>query len=162
MENKTMVYRLESFNIHQIFEKEDSKECSTYRTIALISLLSIVTLKVIQQRLLSYIEQEMPDVQAAFRKGRGHLRPNCQHSLYAPKNFKRRLVYELQTIIKPLHRSWKAMVPLKVMGVTLRLIFLICNLYCRQEATVRIEYGNRRISYRKRCQTKGYIIFLFI
>ena len=47
------------------------KECSNYRTIALISHASKVMLKILQARLQQYVNCELPDVQAGFRKGRG-------------------------------------------------------------------------------------------
>ena len=47
------------------------KECSNYRTIALISHASKVMLKILQARLQQYVNREFPDVQAGFRKGRG-------------------------------------------------------------------------------------------
>ena len=47
------------------------KECSKYRTIALISHASKVMLKILQARLQQYMNRELPDVQAGFRKGRG-------------------------------------------------------------------------------------------
>ena len=47
------------------------KECSNYHTIALISHASKVMLKILQGRLQQYVKQEMLDVQAGFRKGRG-------------------------------------------------------------------------------------------
>ena len=49
----------------------NAKECSNYRTIALISHASKVMLKILQTRLLQYVNHELPDVQAGFRKGRG-------------------------------------------------------------------------------------------
>ena len=49
----------------------NAKECSNYRTIALISHTSKVMLKILQARLQQYVNHELPDVQAAFRKGRG-------------------------------------------------------------------------------------------
>jgi len=52
-------------------KKSNSKECSNYCTIALISHTSKVMLKIIQARLQQYVNQELPDVQAGFRKGRG-------------------------------------------------------------------------------------------
>ena len=51
--------------------KGNSKECSNYRTIALISHASKVMLKILQARLQQYVNWELPDVQAGFRKGRG-------------------------------------------------------------------------------------------
>ena len=51
--------------------KGNAKECSNYRTIALISHASKVMLKILQARLQQYVNRELPDVQAGFRKGRG-------------------------------------------------------------------------------------------
>ena len=51
-------------------KKGDAKECSNVRTIALISHASKVMLKILQARLQQYVNQELPYVQARFRKGR--------------------------------------------------------------------------------------------
>ena len=51
--------------------KGNAKECSNYRTIALISHASQVTLKILQARLQQYVNRELPEAQAGFRKGRG-------------------------------------------------------------------------------------------
>ena len=52
-------------------KKGNAKECSNYRTIALISHASKVMLKILQVRLQQYVNRDLPDVQAGFRKGRG-------------------------------------------------------------------------------------------
>ena len=52
-------------------KKGNAKECSNYRTIALISHARKVMLKILQARLQQYANHELPDVQAGFRKGRG-------------------------------------------------------------------------------------------
>jgi len=52
-------------------KKGNAKACSNYRTIALISHASKVMLKILQARLQQYLNHELPDVQAGFRKGRG-------------------------------------------------------------------------------------------
>ena len=52
-------------------KKGNAKECSTYRTTALISHASKVMLKILPPRLQQYVNRELPDVQAGFRKGRG-------------------------------------------------------------------------------------------
>ena len=52
-------------------KKSNAKECSNYRTIALISHTSKVMLKILQARLQQYVNCKIPDVQAGFRKGRG-------------------------------------------------------------------------------------------
>ena len=54
----------------QIPKKGNAKECSNYHTIALISHASKVMLNILQVRLQQYVNQELPDVQAGFRKGR--------------------------------------------------------------------------------------------
>ena len=50
----------------------NAKECSNYHTIAFISQASKVTLKILQARLQQYVNHELPDIQAGFRKGRGN------------------------------------------------------------------------------------------
>ena len=52
-------------------KKGNAKECSNYCTIALISHTSKLMLKILQARLKQYMNRELPDVQAGFRKGRG-------------------------------------------------------------------------------------------
>ena len=52
-------------------KRGNAKECSNYRTIALISHASKVMLKILQIRLQQYVNRELPDVEAGFRKGRG-------------------------------------------------------------------------------------------
>ena len=52
-------------------KKDNAKECSNYHTITLISHASRVMLKILQARLQQYMNCELPDVQAGFRKGRG-------------------------------------------------------------------------------------------
>ena len=52
-------------------KKGNAKQCSNYCTITLISHASKVMLKILQARLQQYVNHELPDVQAGFRKGRG-------------------------------------------------------------------------------------------
>ena len=66
LENSTVATGLEKVSFHS-----NSKECSNYRTIAFISHASKVMLKILQARLQQYMNCELPDVQASFRKGRG-------------------------------------------------------------------------------------------
>ena len=58
-------------SLSPIPKKGNAKECSNYRTIALISHASKVMLKILQARLQQYVNRELPDGQAGFRKGRG-------------------------------------------------------------------------------------------
>ena len=52
-------------------KKGNAKDCSNYSTIAVISHTSKIMLKIIQAKLQQYVNQELSDVQAGFRKGRG-------------------------------------------------------------------------------------------
>ena len=52
-------------------KKGNARECSNYCTIAVISFISKVLLKILQAKLREYVKLELPDVQAGFRKGRG-------------------------------------------------------------------------------------------
>ena len=71
LENSTMATGLEKVSFNPIPKKGNAQECSNYRTIALISHASKVMLKILQARLQQYMNRELPDVQAGFRKGRG-------------------------------------------------------------------------------------------
>ena len=64
-------FRLERSVFIPIPKKGNAEECSNYRTIALISHASKVMFKILQGRLQQYVIQELPDVKAGFRKGRG-------------------------------------------------------------------------------------------
>ena len=65
LENSAVATGLEKVSFHS-----SAKECSNYHTIALISHASKVMLKILQARLQQYVNHELPDVQAGFRKGR--------------------------------------------------------------------------------------------
>ena len=71
LENSAVATGLEKVSFHPIPKKGSAKECSNYRTIALISHASKIMLKILQARLQQYVNHELPDVQAGFRKGRG-------------------------------------------------------------------------------------------
>ena len=62
-------------------KKGNAKECSNYHTIALISHASKVLLKILQARLQQYVNRELAEVQAGFRKGPRNQRSNCKHPL---------------------------------------------------------------------------------
>ena len=71
LENSAVATGLEKVIFIPIPKKGNAKECSNYHTIALISHASKVILKILQARLQQYMNRELPDVQAGFRKGRG-------------------------------------------------------------------------------------------
>ena len=70
LENSAVAMGLEKVFSFQS-QKGNAKECSNYRTIALILHTSKVMLKILQIGLQQYMNHELPDVQAGFRKGRG-------------------------------------------------------------------------------------------
>ena len=71
LENSAVATGLEKVSFHSIPKKDNAKECSNYHTIALTSHAIKVMLKILQTRLQKYVNWELPDVQAGFRKGRG-------------------------------------------------------------------------------------------
>ena len=71
LENSAVTTGLEKSIFIPIPKKGNAKECSNYRTIALISHASKVMLKILQARLQQYMNREVPDVQPGFIKGRG-------------------------------------------------------------------------------------------
>ena len=82
----------------------NAKECSNYRTIALISHASKVMLKILQARLQQYGNCELPDVQAGFRKG-GGTRDQIDKILWImekQESFRKTSISALLTMPKPL------------------------------------------------------------
>ena len=71
MENSAVATGLEKVSFHSNPKKGNTKECSNYCTVALISPPSKVTLKILQVRLQQYVNHDLPEFQAGFRKGRG-------------------------------------------------------------------------------------------
>ena len=79
------------------------KECSNYRTIALISHSSKVMLKILQARLQQYVNRELPDVQAGFRKGRGTRDQTANiHWIIKKESSRETSISALMTMPKPL------------------------------------------------------------
>ena len=97
LENSAVATGLEKVVFIPIPKKGNAKECSNYRTIALISHSSQVMLKILQVRLQQYVNRDHPDVQAGFRKGRGtrdqiaNIRWIIEKARDFPKNMKHKL-----------------------------------------------------------------------
>ena len=68
LENSAVATGLEKVGFHSIPKNGNAKECSNYHTIVLISHTSNVMLKILQARLQQYVNHELPDIQAGFRK----------------------------------------------------------------------------------------------
>ena len=77
LENSAVATGLEKVSFHSNLKERQCQECSNYHTTALISHASKVMLKILQARLQQYVNRELPDVQAGFRKGRGTRDPTA-------------------------------------------------------------------------------------
>ena len=71
LENSAVAIGLEKVSFHSNPKERQYQRMLNYRTIALISHASKVTLKILQATVQQYLNHELPDVQAGFRKGRG-------------------------------------------------------------------------------------------
>ena len=136
LENSAVATGLEKVSSHS-----NPKECSNYHTIALISHTGKIMLKVLQARLQRYVNCELPDVQAGFRKGRGtkdQIANNCW-SIKKAREFQKNIYFCFIDYAKAFDcvhhdKLWKI---LKEMRTTRPLTCLLRNLYAGQEATVR-------------------------
>ena len=84
-------------------KRGNPKECSNYRTITLISHASKVMLKILQARLQQYVNWQLPDVQAGFRKGRGTRDQiaNIHWIIDKAREFQKNIYFCLMTMPKP-------------------------------------------------------------
>ena len=136
LENSAVATALEKVSFHS-----NPKECSNYRTIALISHASKVMLKILEVKLQQYMNRELPDVQAGFRKGRGTRDQiaNVCWIIKKAREFQKNIYFCFLDYAKAFdcvvhNKLWKI---LKEMGIPDHLICLLRNLYAGQEATVR-------------------------
>ena len=119
-------------------KKGNAKECSNYHTIALISHVSKVMLKILKARLQQYVNHELQDVQAGFRKDRGS-RDQIANIHWIIEKFKKNIYFCFTDYAKAFdcvdhNKLWKI---LEEMGIPNHLTCLLRNLYVDQEATVR-------------------------
>ena len=135
--------KLEAITI--IPKKSSAKECSNYHTIALISHASKAMLKILQARLQRYINRELPDVQAGFRKGRGTRDQivNIRWIITKAREFQKIIYFCFIDYAKAFecvdhNKLWKI---LKEMGLPDHLTCLLRNLYSGKKATVRTGHG---------------------
>ena len=128
---------LEKVSFHP--KKSNAKECSNYRTIALISQASKVMLKILQARLQQYVNWELPDVQAGFKKG-GGTRDQIANShwiIEKATEFQKHIYFRFIDYAKAFgcmyhNKLWKI---LKEMGIPDHLTCLLRNLYTGLEAS---------------------------
>ena len=124
-------------------KKGNAKECSNYRTIAFISHASKVMLKILQARLQQYMNHELPDVQAGYRKGRETRDQivKIQWIIRKAREFQINIYFCFIDNAKAFacvdhNKLWKI---LQEMGIPDYLTCLLRNLYAGQEATVRTD-----------------------
>src|SRR5574340_107678 len=146
--------------------KGNAKECSNYRTIALISHTSKVMLKILQARLQQYVNSELPDVQAGFRKGRGTRDQiaNICWIMDKAREFQKNIYFCFIDSAKAFD-----CVDHKKLGkfgkrweIPDHVTCLLRNLYAGQEAAVRTGHGTRLVPNRKRSTSRLYIVTLLI
>ena len=101
LENSAVATGLEKFSFHQSQRKAMPKNV---QSTAFMSHTSKVMLKILQARLQQYVNRELPDVQAGFRKGRGTRikLPTSAGSQKKPENYRKASTSDLLTIAKPL------------------------------------------------------------
>ena len=117
-------------------KKGNAKECSNYRPTALISHASKAMLKILQARLQQYMNDELPDVQADFRKGRGTSDQiaNICWIMEKAREFQQNIYFCFTDYAKAFdcvdhNKLWKI---LKEMGISDHLTCLLRNLYAGQ------------------------------
>ena len=144
-------------------KKDNAKECSNDCTVALISHASKVMLKILQARLQHYMNHELPDIQAGFRKGRGtrdQIADICW-IIKKAREYQQSVYFCFIDYAKAYdcvdhYRLWKN---LKDMGIPDHLTCLLRNLYAGQEATVRTRHGTIDSNW-ERSMPRLYIVTL--
>ena len=126
-------------------KKDNAKERSNYRTIALMSHARKVMLKILQARLQQYVNCELPDGQAGFRKGRRTRDQiaNICWIMEKAREFQKNIYFCFIDYAKAFdcvdhNKLWKI---LQELGIPDHLTCLLRNLYAGQEATVRTGHG---------------------
>ena len=136
----------------------NAKECSDYHRIAIISHASKVMLKILQARLQQYVNCELSDVQAGFKKGRGTRDQiaNICWIMEKAREFQKNIYFSFIDYIKAFvcvdHKKlWKI---LQEIGVREHLTCLLRNLCAGQEAAVRTGHGKMSMDW---FQTTGLV-----
>ena len=132
-------------SVHSSPKERQCKECSNFCTIVLMSHASKVMLKILQARLQQYVNQELPDVQAGFRKGRGSRDQiaNIHWIIKKAREFQKNIYFCFTDYTKAFdcvdtNTLWKIV---KEMRIPDHLTCLLRNLCAGQEAAVRTGHG---------------------
>ena len=147
LENSAVATGLEKVSFHSNPKERQCQRTLNYCTIALISHASQVTLKILQARLQQYVNHELLDVQAGFRKSNGSRGQivNIHWIIEKAREFQKNIYFCFIDYAKAFdcvdhHKLWKI---LKEMGIPDHVTYLLKNLYAGQEATVRTGHGTR-------------------
>ena len=145
LENSAVATGLEEVSFHSNPKERQCQKCSNYCTVALNSHTSKVMLKILQARLQRYMNRELPDIQAEFRKGRRtrYQIANICWNIKKAREFQKNINFCVIDYAKAFdcvdhNKLWKI---LKEMGISDYLTCLLRNLYAGQEGTVRTGHG---------------------
>ena len=145
LENSAVAAGLENLNFHFNPKKGIAKEGSNYHTTAFISHASKVMLKILQARLQQYVNRELADVQAGFRKCRETRDQiaNIHWIIKKAREFQKNIYFCFIDYAKAFdcvdhNKLWKI---LEEMGIPDHLSCLLRNLYAGQEVTIRTGHG---------------------
>ena len=140
-----MATGLEKASFHSSSKERQCQNCSNYHTISLISHASKVMLKILQANLQQYVNLELPNVQAGFRKGRGTRDQiaNIWWIMEKAREFQKNIYFCFIDYANAFdcvdhNKLWKI---LNEMGIPDHLTCLLRNLFAGQEATVRTGHG---------------------
>ena len=145
-----------------IRKKGNAKECSNYRTIAFISNASKTMVKILQARLQQYMNYELQDVQAGFRKGRGtrDQNANIRWIIKKAREFQKNIYFCFIYYTKAFdcvdhNKLWKILQEIRIPDY---LTCLLRKLYSGQEATVRIGHATTDTFQIRKGVCQGYIL----
>ena len=143
LENSAVATGLEKISFHSNPKGRQCQNCLNYHTIALISHASKVMFKILQAWFQQYMNCELPDVQAQFRKGRRtrDQTANIHWIIEKAREFQKNIYYCFTDYVKGFvdhNKLWKI---LKEMEILDHLICLLRNLYTGQEPTIRTRHG---------------------
>ena len=165
LENSAVAQDLKRSVFIPIPKKDNAKECSNYHIIALISHASKVMLKILQVKLQQYVNCELPDVQAGFRKCRGTRDQiaNICWIIEKAREFQKNTYFCFIDYAKTFacvdhNKLWKI---LQEMGIPDHLTCLLSNLYAGQKTT-ELDMEHRLVPNQEKSTSKMYIVTLTI
>ena len=170
LENSTGATGLEKFSFHANPKERQCQECSNYCTITLISHTSKIMLKILKARLQQYVNHEIPDVQAGFRKGRGTRDQiaNICWVIKKAREFQKNIYFCFIDSTKAFdcvdHNKLEnsSRDGNTRPGIPDHFTCLLRKLYPGQEVTVRTGHGKTDWSQIGKCTSRLYIVILLI